>query len=131
MALDIFESSIYTYGMFARLVTMLAMFAIVVMTTVTSAHAAGLDAEPHHAVSVSELMQTADTQLSCEQEQPCAPDHAGACEILCAGLSVFVPSPSGNAIRGYGFASQDLPSTTIPASLAPSTNERPPELRLV
>lgn len=36
MALDIFESSIYTYGMFARLVTMLAMFAIVVMTTIAN-----------------------------------------------------------------------------------------------
>ena len=131
MALDIFESSIYTYGMFARLVTMLAMFAIVVMTTVTSAHAAGLSAEPDHAVHVSEMMQAMNSEHSCDHEQPCASAQVGACEVLCAGLSVFVPSPSGNAIRGYGFASQDLPSTTIPASLAPGTNERPPELRLV
>lgn len=124
-------SSIYRPGMFARLVTMLAILAIAVMTTVTSAHAAGLSAEPDHAVHVSEMMQAMNSEHSCDHEQPCASAQVGACEVLCAGLSVFVPSPGGEALRDYGLANQDLPSATIPASRAPDLNKRPPKLRLL
>lgn len=117
--------------MFARLVTMLAMLAIAVMTTATSAHAAGLSAESDHAVHVSEMMQAPGGEHSCEHEQPCASAQAGACEVLCAGLSVFVLSTGGEAVRRYGLANHDLPSATIPASRAPGLNERPPKLRLL
>lgn len=129
--LDLFVGSMYRPGMLARLVTLLAMLAIAVMTTVTTAHAAGLSAEPDHAVHVSEMIQAAESEHSCEHEQRCASAHAGACEVLCAGLSVFAPSPGGEAVRGYGLANQDLPSATIPAGRAPGLNERPPKLRLV
>lgn len=124
-------SSIYRPGMFARLVTMLAILAIAVMTTMTFAHAAGLSAEPDHAVHVSEMMQAMNSEHSCDHEQPCASAQVGACEVLCAGLSVFVPSPGGEALRDYGLANQDLPSATIPASRAPGLNKRPPKLHLL
>ena len=117
--------------MFAQLVTMLAILAIAVMATMTFAHAAGLSAEPDHAVHVSEMMQAMNSEHSCDHEQPCASAQVGACEVLCAGLSVFVPSPGGEALRDYGLANQDLPSATIPASRAPGLNKRPPKLRLL
>lgn len=50
--MDIPVTSAYLSGMFSRLVTMLAVLAIAVMTTVTSAHAARLSAEPDHSVHV-------------------------------------------------------------------------------
>ncbi|MFC0339544.1 hypothetical protein [Paracoccus niistensis] len=121
--------NVYLFAMFSRFVTMLAVLAIAVMTTMTSAHAAGLSAEPDHAVHVSEMMQATDTEHSCEHEKPCASAQVGACEVLCAGLSVFVPSPGEEAARGYGLANHDLPSATIPASRAPGLNKRPPKLR--
>ena len=62
--MDIPVSSAYLSGMFARLVTMLAVLAIAVMTTVTSAHAARMSAEPDHAVHVGEMMQVSPTANS-------------------------------------------------------------------
>ena len=55
--MDIPVTSAYLSGMFSRLVTMLAVLAIAVMTTVTSAHAARLSAEPDHSMHVGEMMR--------------------------------------------------------------------------
>ena len=129
--MDILLGNAYLFAMFSRFVTMLAVLAIAVMTTMTFAHAAGLSAEPDHAVHVSEMMQAMNSEHSCDHEQPCASAQVGACEVLCAGLSVFGPSPGGEALRDYGLANQDLPSATIPASRAPGLNKRPPKLRLL
>ncbi|MCL4674855.1 MAG: hypothetical protein KJZ59_02220 [Pararhodobacter sp.] len=130
--MDIPLGNAYLSGMFSRFVTMLAVLAIAVMTTMTSAHAAGLSAEADHAVHVGEMMQAAaGGEHSCDGDQHCGSIDVGSCELLCAGLSVFVPTPDGEAVRGYGLANHDLPSATTPASRAPGLNERPPRLRLV
>ena len=83
-------TSAYLSGMFSRLVTMLAVLAIAVMTTVTSAHAARLSAEPDHSVHVGEMMQVAaGSDRSCDGEQHCGSMDSGSCELLCSGLLVF------------------------------------------
>lgn len=130
--MDIPVTSAYLSGMFSRLVTMLAVLAIAVMTTVTSAHAARLSAEPDHSVHVGEMMQVAaGSEHSCDGEQHCGSIDTGSCELLCAGLSVFLTSPSDSSGSDYAPASHELPSGAIVASRAPGLNERPPKLRLL
>ncbi|WP_227493458.1 hypothetical protein [Paracoccus kondratievae] len=125
-------TSAYLSGMFSRLVTMLAVLAIAVMTTVTSAHAARLSAEPDHSVHVGEMMQVAaGSEHSCDGEQHCGSIDTGSCELLCAGLSVFLTLPGEGSGSDYGPVSHALPADAILASRAPGLNERPPKLRLL
>ena len=126
--MDIPVTSAYLSGMFSRLVTMLAVLAIAVMTTVTSAHAARLSAEPDHSVHVGEMMQVAaGSEHSCDGEQHCGSIDTGSCELLCAGLSVFLTSPSDSSGSDYAPASHDLPTGAVLAGRAPGLNERPPK----
>lgn len=130
--MDIPVTSAYLSGMFARLVTLLAVLAITVMTTVTSAHAAGLSAEPDHAAHVVEMMQVAvGSAHSCDDDQHCGSMDAGSCELLCAGLSVFLTPPAEGSGSDYAPAGHDLPAAETVASRAPGLNERPPKLRLL
>ena len=130
--MDIPVTSAYLSGMFSRLVTMLAVLAIAVMTTVTSAHAARLSAEPDHSVHVGEMMQVAaGSDRSCDGEQHCGSIDTGSCELLCAGLSVFLTLPGEGSGSDYGPVSHALPADAILASRAPGLNERPPKLRLL
>lgn len=130
--MDIPVTSAYLSGMFSRLVTMLAVLAIAVMTTVTSAHAARLSAEPDHSVHVGEMMQVAaGSEHSCDGEQHCGSIDTGSCELLCAGPSVFLTLPGEGSGSDYGPVSHALPADAILASRAPGLNERPPKLRLL
>ena len=130
--MDIPVTSAYLSGMFSRLVTMLAVLAIAVMTTVTSAHAARLSAVPDHSVHVGEMMQVAaGSEHSCDGEQHCGSIDTGSCELLCAGLSVFLTSPSDSSGSDYAPASHDLPTGAVLAGRAPGLNERPPKSLLL
>lgn len=130
--MDIPVTGAYLSGMFARLVTMLAILTIAIMTTVTSSHAALLSAEPDHSVHVSEMMQVAaDSENPCDGDQNCGSGAAETCELLCTGLSVFLTSPGKGSESDFAPASHDLPSGAIVASRAPGLNERPPKLRLL
>jgi hypothetical protein len=130
--MDIPVTSAYLSSMFSRLVAMLAVRAIAVMTVVTSAHAAGLSAEPDHSVHVGEMMQVAaGSEHHCDGDQHCGSGDAKACELLCVGLSVFLTSPSEGSGHDYAPAGHDLPTSAILASRAPGLNERPPKLRLL
>ena len=127
--MDNLVRSAYCSGMFARVVTMLAMFAIAVTTAVTFAHAARLSAEPDHATHASEMVQVTDGgQHACEDVAPCAQVDTGACEFVCAGFVLFWPASDGEAARNAGLAGHDLPRGTIRASRTPGLNERPPKL---
>ncbi|WP_238991859.1 hypothetical protein [Gemmobacter caeruleus] len=118
--------------MFARAVTMLAILAIAVVTTMTSAHAARMSAVPDHAVHVAEMMQAPHGgEASCDGDQHCGSADAGMCEFVCTGLSVFLPSPSGDACHRCSRVSHDRPSAEHHASRAPRLNERPPKPRLL
>lgn len=130
--MDIPVTGAYLSGMFARLVTMLAVLAIAVMTTVTSAHAARLSAGPDHWVDAGETMQfAADSENPCAGNQHCGSGDDGACELLCAGLSAFLTSPGEGSGRDYASGNHNLPISTIVASRGHGLNERPPRHHLL
>lgn len=131
-AMDIPVTSTYLSGMLSRLVTILAVLAIAVMTTVTAGHAALLGADPDHAVHVSKTMQVdAGAAEPCDGERHCGSGDVASCELLCAGISVFLTPPSEGSGSDYAPASHDLPAAENVASRAPGLNERPPKLRLL
>ena len=120
--------------MIARLVTMLAILAITVVTTVAPVHAARMNMKfsPEHAIHVGEMMHSPGlAQPVCEGEQHCGSADAEMCEFVCAGLSAFLTSAGEEAGHAYGAASHDVPSAAIHVSRAPGLNERPPKLRLL
>lgn len=130
--MDILVSNTYLCDMFARLITMLAIFAITVVTTVASAHAVRMSASPDHSVHVGEMMSASgNSELACGGEQHCGSADAGMCEFVCASLAAFLSSPSEETGHEYGPTSQDILSRVIHASRAPGLNERPPILRLL
>ncbi len=130
--MDIPLSNVYLSCMFARLTTMLAVLAIAVMTTVTAGHAGRLSAEPDHAVHVSKTMQVDSVHVGpCDGERHCGSGDVANCELLCAGVSVFLASPSEGSGSNYAPVSHDLPAAENVASRAPGLNERPPKLRLL
>ncbi|MFH1517735.1 MAG: hypothetical protein ABIH17_07585 [Pseudomonadota bacterium] len=134
MTMDKLASSAYIHCMFARLVTMLAILAIFVVSTVTSAHAARMSVAPDHAVHGGEIEMMyapGNSELSCDGEQHCGSVDTGLCEFVCAGLSAFLTSPSGEAGQIYGPASLDLPSGEILVSRIPRLSERPPKFCLL
>lgn len=132
MTMDNPVSDAYLRRMLARAVTMLAILAIAVVTTMTSAHAARMSAVPDHAVHVAEMMQAPHGgEASCDGDQHCGSADAGMCEFVCTGLSVFLPSPSSGAGHSCSPVSHDRPSEELHASRAPGLSERPPKLRLL
>lgn len=126
------QSDAYLHRMFARAITMLAIFAIAVVATMTSAHAARMSAVPDHAVHAAEMMQGShDSKASCNDEQHCGPSGAGLCEFICTGLSVFIPLASCDAGHDCSMISHDRPADEFHAGRAPGLSERPPKIRLL
>ncbi|MDP2119149.1 MAG: hypothetical protein Q8K28_04530 [Hoeflea sp.] len=136
VAMDKLASSAYADLMFARLVAMLAILAVFVVSTVTSAHAARMRAASDHAVDdgriqIGMMYTPGISEHSCDGEQHCGSIESGLCKFVCAGLSAFITSPIGEAGQVYGRASHDQPSAAILVSRMPSLSERPPKLRLL
>ncbi|MFP7571664.1 hypothetical protein ACGKZZ_12900 [Marivita sp. S2033] len=126
--------STYFDTMISRLVTFLAILAITLVTTFASAHAAGMsassgaDRESHVAGMVH---STNIAERTCDAGQPCGAGDGGMCEFVCAGVSAFLTSPSGESGHAFGPASHDFPSEASHVSRAPGLNDRPPKLRLL
>ncbi|MDR5653967.1 hypothetical protein [Ruixingdingia sedimenti] len=118
--------------MFSRLLAMLAVLAIAVMTTVTAGHAARQGADPDHTMHVSNTMQVdAGHTESCDGGRHCGSGDVASCEILCAGVSVFLTSLSEGSGSNFAHVSHDLSAAENVASRVPGLNERPPKLRLL
>ena len=131
--MDILVSNAYVSGMFARVLTMLAILAIAVVTTIGAAHAArmgGMQAD-QAAQPGSMMHASADTHPPCEGSEHCGPADAAMCEFVCAGLSVFLTMPGVEAGHAFGFADHDFSAEASHISRAPGLNERPPKLRLL
>jgi hypothetical protein len=129
--MDILMSNAYLCDMLARVITMLAIFAITVVTTVASAHAR-MSVLPDHAMHVSEMMHASgNSDLSSDRDQPCGSADSGLCEFVCTGLSVFLTSSGEVAGHDHGPARHDLPSGAIHTSQTSALDERPPILRLL
>jgi hypothetical protein len=130
--MDILVSSAYLCSMLARLITMFAILAITVVTTVTPAHAARMSVEPDHSMHVGEMTHASvSSELSCDGDRHCGSADAEMCEFVCAGLSAFLTSPGGDAGQQHESVSHDFPSEAGHVSRAPGLNERPPRLRLL
>jgi hypothetical protein len=128
----------YLRRMFARAVTMLAILAIALVTTLTLAHAARMSVTPDHTMHVDHVLHVAEMmqaphsgEASCDGDRHCGSVDAGICEFVCTGVSVFLPSPSGDACHRCSRVSHDRPSAEHHASRAPRLNERPPKPRLL
>ena len=86
--MDILVSNAYLCGMFARVVTMLAILAITVVTTVTSAHATrmSMNSGVDHSMHVADMMHSAviagfdcDAESTVDRPMPrCASSFAQA-----------------------------------------------------
>ena len=128
--MDNLVTNAYLLGMFARVVIMLAVLAIAVVTTVSSAHATSMSIGADHAAHAGEVMQASShSEPSCGSGQDCNSINS-ECDFVCAGVSFFLMSPGGNAGLEYGTASHYLPLRASHASRVPALNERPPKLRL-
>ena len=126
------ESEAYIGLMLSRIVTILAMFTIAVVTMVTSAHAARMSAGSNGAVHAIEMMQAhSNSSLPCVGTEPCNSSDSVICAFVCAGLSVYLLLPVGDAGSDVGPDDHELPSGAILASRVPSLSERPPKLRLL
>lgn len=111
--------------------SVLAILALAVVTTVSSAHAARMDVGHDHAMHVAETMHApAGGGLACDGDQPCGAADAEMCEYVCAGLSSFLPAWGADTGRGHAPARHDMAVEALPASRAPGLDERPPKLRL-
>lgn len=132
--LDFLVRRPYFASMISRLVTLLAICAITLVTTFASAHAARMSssagADPESPVA-GMVHSSQIAERSCDAGQPCGAADAGICEFVCAGLSAFLTSRSGETGHAYGPASHDFPSVARHVSRAPGLTERPPKLRLL
>jgi len=119
--------------MFARVVSMLAIVAVAVMTMVLSAHAARMSITPDQAVHVNEMMNSAaGIEPACSREHCGSADmDAGTCELVCAGFSHFLISPSSDSGNQYPPTIYVLPPDAIIAGRALGLKERPPKIRLL
>jgi len=131
--MDIIVSGAYVLDMLVRLVSIFAILAMAVVTTISAAHAARMDGmQLDHTAHLGAMMYASgDAHPSCEGNQHCGSADASICEFVCADLSVFLTMPDVEAGHAYGPASHDLPSEAAHVSHAPGLNERPPKLRLL
>lgn len=121
----------YRPPMFARAVTMFAILAIVLFTTIAPMHAARMSAVPDHAVQMTEMMQAPQGEkTSCDGDLHYRSTDASTCEFVCVGISVFLPSPSVEASLSCSRASHARPSEAQHPGRGPKLNERPPQIRL-
>lgn len=132
MAMDRLEITSYIGGMFSRIVAILAMVSIAVVTMVTSAHSARMNAGSNNAVHANEMMQAHGSgDLSCDGTELCGSAESGLCGFVCAGLSVYLLLPAEDAGRDAGPGRVELPSGITLPSRTPSLSERPPKPRLL
>ncbi|HHZ08459.1 MAG TPA: hypothetical protein GX405_06725 [Rhizobiales bacterium] len=122
--------------MFARLVSIFAILAIVVVTTMSAAHAARMAGmQLHRTAHPGAIMHASgDAHPSCDGDQHCGSADGSLCEFVCAGLaglSVLLTTPDVEVGHAYRPASHNLPSEANRVSWSPDLNERPPKLRLL
>lgn len=131
--MDIIVSGAYLSGMLVRLVSIFAILAIAVVTTISAAHAARMDVmQAGHATRMSEMLQaSASDHRSCDGGGSCGSADAVMCKFVCAGLSVMLTIPRIDAGHAIGFASHDVPVDAIHLGRVPGLNERPPKHRLL
>jgi len=130
--MDIPARDTYLRDMIRRIVIMLAIVALSVVTTMTSAHAARMAVGQDHAVHVGAMMPAADAGApDCGGQPDCGATDAGLCKSVCTGLSAFLAVPGEGAGHTHQPAGHGLPAAAAHAGRAPDLADRPPMLRLL
>ncbi len=131
--MDIIVSGAYLSGMLARIVSIFAILAIAVVTTIGAAHAARMGGmQLDHTAHVGAMMHASgDAHPSCQGNQHCGSADASICEFVCTGLSVFLAMPGVEAGHAFGSADHNSRAEAVHVSHMPGLSERPPKLRLL
>lgn len=131
--MDIIVSDAYRRAMLARLVSLFAILAIAVVTTISAAHAARMvGMQLDHTAHRNALMHaSAAAHPSCGDARHGRSADAAICEFVCAGLSVILTIPALEARHAFGSADHETPAEAIHVSHIPGLNERPPKPRLL
>lgn len=118
--------------MIGRFVTMFALLAIAVVTTMTPAHSARMSAGQDHLVHVSAMMHgTHDGEHSCADQLHCGTADTSMCEFVCTGFTAFLPFLGAKAGQESVPSRHVFPPEAISHGRTPGLNERPPKLRLL
>jgi hypothetical protein len=129
--MDSFAKWSYVHIMLTRAFSLLALLAIVVVTTLAPAHAARMSAASDHETHAEMMMHAAAVDAeSCHDQQACSDADAASCEVVCAGLTVFPALQNGEDEQDVAPFRHDTTSGTFFAGLSPGLNERPPKSRL-
>ncbi len=119
--------------MFTRLVSLLATLALVLLTTLSAAHASGMNAQAsvHARAAEMEMHATGAADGSCAERAPCGKADRAMCEVVCAGTMLFL-APGCGALAGMlEPARHDRRADAVPASHTPGSIERPPRGRFL
>lgn len=118
--------------MIGRFVTMFALLAIAVVTTMTLAHTARMSVGQDYGIHANEMMHvTYVGERSCADQLTCGTADTGMCEFVCAGFTAFLPFPSAKTGQEYLPSQYIFPPEAIRDGWTPGLNERPPKLRLL
>jgi hypothetical protein len=122
----------YVHLMLARVLSILALLAIVVVTTGAPAHAAKMTSVSEHAVHAHQMTHKAvEDSHSCVQKNACNASDAGLCEFVCAGLTALPGMPVAEAGQSFAPIRHDASADTSLAGRSPELTERPPKFRLL
>lgn len=131
--MDIFASDAHLVIMLARVLTLLAVFAIVLVTTAAAGHATRM-ADGHGDPSMTSAMPIhgmAGGHDCCDTDQPQGAAQDGLCDVACAGLPAILATLAPEAAPAFAPARHALPAEGSPVSRSPGLNERPPKTRLL
>lgn len=122
----------YLLAMVARVLTLLAVLAVVLAATVTPSHAVAMSAGAHHAhhPEMATGAMAGHTQ-HCLTHHDCGEADAGACAFVCAGLMSFVQPPDAGFARWIDPFHTAFSSGPRVESRTLQVTERPPKLRLL
>ena len=110
---------------------------LTIFVTVLSLAIASLAAQAHGTVMAVSQAPAAQTQhmdhasspeASCSQDKICA-DDAGLCDLVCGGLSVFLPLARNVANETDSREKHLRPADTFLLARAPGLDDRPPITR--
>ncbi|MBC7284353.1 hypothetical protein [Hoeflea sp.] len=132
MAMDRPTNQAYDGLMFSRFVAILAMLSIAVVTMVTSAHAARMNADSHGVIHTIEMMHAhGNSDRPCGEIEPCNAAGSEICAFVCAGVSVYLLLPAWDTGPDAEPGRLDLPPGTALTSRTPGLSEPPPKLTLL
>lgn len=120
--------------MLSRLLTLLAILAVSLVTTLATAHAArmSIGCASEHTIHAVEMKGSAvGADVGCDSAHPCGSADAAMCKSVCAGLLVIATPPREQVEHAPGADRHDVRPEAIPVGRVPEGTDRPPKSRLL